>query len=180
MLIQALASMSCELSFESRASSYNLFVSMIFATNLASFLIEFEIVGSSQHCLKMSLTESTGLFCFDWWRRRDLFPVILRIVITTTLISRRTPRPWIYIPFILRAKDTKTIAASKKLNASSMKLPLEAKVFSVISTKKNVRKNRSMVWRIVGSMWKRGDMVRSKRMKMEYKPMSTRDKFSKY
>ena len=71
-------------------------------------------------------------------------PLILRIVITTTLISRRTPRPLKVIPLMRRAHETMTIVASKRLKPSARNDPDEAKVLSTISMRKAVRKTKSI------------------------------------
>ena len=86
---------------------------------------------------------------------------------TTTLISRRTPRPLNVIPRIRSAHDTMTIVASNKLNLSTRNPPPDANVFRHISMKKMKRKTRSMSLRSAGSISNSDDMVKSKRMKIE-------------
>ena len=54
--------------------------------------------GSSWSYFKIVITEATGSFCLDWCLRRLLLPVILRIVMTTTLISLSTPSPLKVMP----------------------------------------------------------------------------------
>ena len=96
-----------------------------------------------------------------------MLPLILRIAMTTTLISLSTPRPLKVIPLIKSAHDTMTIVASNKLNLSLRKPPFEAKVFRSISMKKMKRKTRSILLSISGSILKKDDMVKSNRMKIE-------------
>ena len=99
---------------------------------------------------------------------------------TTTLISLSTPNPLKVIPCIIKAQDTMTMVASKRLKPSIRKAPLEANVFRIISVRKTVRKTKSIVSKSVVSSKKSSDMVRSKRMKIEYKPIVRSDKLSMY
>ena len=80
----------------------------------------------------------------------------------------------------MRQKDTTTMVASKMLKPSIRKPPLEAKVFKTISIKKMVKKVKSIVSSIFASIVNSDDMVKSNRMKIEYSPIVTRDKFSMY
>ena len=137
-------------------------------------------MGRSWNWLTILRTESTGFCWFEVWRSLDFFPVMLRIVITTTLISLRTPRPFCVIPFSMRQKDTTTIVASKILKPSIRKPPLEAKLFKTISIKKMVKKVKSIVSSNFASIVNSDDMVKSNKMKIEYSPIVTRDKFSIY
>ena len=123
---------------------------------------------------------SAGLPWPDWCRRRDFLPVMLRIVMTTTLISLSTPRPFCVIPCIIKPNETTTIVASKILKPSIKNLPLEAKVFKMISMRKMVKKTRSIVSSSFASIVNSCDIVRSKRMKTEYKPIVNSDIFSIY
>ena len=93
------------------------------------------------------MTLSTGLFWPDWWRRRLLFPEMLRIVMTTTLIRRSTPRPLNVMPRISSAHETITIVASNKLKASMRNVPEEANDLRIISMKNTVRNTKSIVSR---------------------------------
>ena len=105
---------------------------------------------------------------------------MLRIVITTTLISLSTPKPLNVIPLIRRPHETSTIAASNKLKPSIKKVPEDANVLRKISTAKMVRKIRSIVLRSFASIVKSADIVRSNKMKMEYNPIVNKDRFSMY
>ena len=93
---------------------------------------------------------------------------MLRIVITTTLISLRTPSPFCVIPFNIRQKETTTIVASKMLKPSKRKLPLDAKLFKMISIKKMVKKVKSIYSSSFASIVNNYyDMVKSNRIKTE-------------
>jgi len=105
---------------------------------------------------------------------------MLLIVITTTLMSLRTPRPLKVMPLIMSAQDTMTIVASNRLKPSIINAPDEANVFRNISVAKMVRKMKSIVSRSLGSMVNSADIVRSNRMKTEYMPIVSSDKFSIY
>ncbi len=105
---------------------------------------------------------------------------MLLIVITTTLISLSTPRPLNVIPFIRRAQETSTIAASNKLKPSIRKVPEDANVFRKISAAKMVRKIKSMVFRSFASIVKRADIVKSNKMNIEYNPIVNKERFSMY
>jgi len=80
----------------------------------------------------------------------------------------------------MRAQETITIAASNKLKPSVRKEPLEAKVLKTISKKKNVKKHKSIAAITFTSTGNSVDIVRSNKMKTEYKPIVSREIFSMY
>ena len=84
------------------------------------------------------------------------------------------------MPLIMRAHELITIAASNKLKPSVRKVPDEAKVLRAISMKKMFKKKKSIMFIMLASMSKNCDIVKSKRMKIEYRPIVRRDKFSMY
>ena len=95
-------------------------------------------------------------------------------------MSLRTPRPLKVMPLIIRAQDTMTIVASNRLKPSIINVPDEANVLRNISVAKMVRKMKSIVSRSLGSMVNRADIVRSNRIKTEYMPIVSSDRFSIY
>ena len=105
---------------------------------------------------------------------------MLRIVITTTLMSLSTPRPLNVIPLIMSTHETITIAASNRLKPSIRNCPLLANVFRMISMKKIVKKTKSILLSKSASISKRSLIVRSNRMKILYRPIVSSDKFSMY
>ena len=97
---------------------------------------------------------------------------------TTTLIKRSTPRPLKVIPRIIRPHDPMTIAASNRLNPSIRNVPDDANVFKAISMKKTLRKTKSIMLTNSASISKNWEIVKSKSMKIEYRPIVRRDRFS--
>lgn len=94
-----------------------------------------------------------------------MFPVIFRIVITTTLMSLRTPRPLAIIPIIFRTSEMMTITASKALKTSKRYMKLLAKLLSIISAKNIVKNAVSIIERIDSSIPKISAIVSQKRIK---------------
>ena len=90
------------------------------------------------------------------------------MIMTTTLISRRTPRPLAVIPKIISIQESPTIMASKVLNASIKNMPLEAKVLRPISKAKTLRNMKSIKFIVDLLTWINSVKPRSKRMKTEY------------
>jgi len=73
-----------------------------------------------------------------------VLPVILRIVITTTLMSLSTASPYTWIFIKINTSEAITTMASNALKKSARNTIDEAKDFSMISMKKNVKKAKSI------------------------------------
>ena len=119
-----------------------------------SFLTALLNSGRPCNCCRIFMTESTGWVFLFWWRSLEVFPVIFRIVRTTTLIKRKTAKPFAVILRRLKISEVSTIDASKKLKKSVRNIPEEANVFNAISIKKNVKKIESMNANMISSSFK--------------------------
>jgi hypothetical protein len=69
------------------------------------------------------------------------------------------------IPIKLRISEIITIDASKQLKKSTKNIPEDANTFSTISIKKNVKKEKSIVDIVLGSVSRMSEKVKSNKMK---------------
>jgi len=100
---------------------------------------------------------------------------------TTTLTSLKTPSPLAMIPDMFRAKLMITIIASNRLNLSIKNQKFDANVFTIISAKKQARKEVSTLLKIESLMnGIKSARVSQKMIKTVYREISTILRVSKY
>lgn len=84
-------------------------------------------------------------------------------------MRRSTPRPFAIIPIMFKISEIMTIIASNALKTSKRNMKFEANVFNMISIKKSVRNDVSILDKIDSSMPIMSAIVSQKRMKIVYK-----------